>query len=55
MNGVKIMDKIDIANKFNQHFTNIGPDLANNISRSSKKGVDDFFCINQTLSLNSIK
>ena len=25
INGVKIMDKIEIANKFNQYFTNIGP------------------------------
>ena len=42
INGVKIMDKIEIANKFNQYFTNIGPDLANNISHSSEKEVDDF-------------
>ena len=35
MNGVTIVDKIDIANKFNQYFTNIGPYLANNISHSS--------------------
>ena len=41
INGVKIMDKIEIA-KFNQYFTNIGPDLANNISHSSEKEVDDF-------------
>ena len=42
INGVKIMDKIEIANKFNQYFTNIGPDLANNVSHSSEKEVDDF-------------
>ena len=27
MNGVTIMEKIYIANNFNQYFTNIGPDL----------------------------
>ena len=43
MNGVKIVDKIDIAlNSFNRSFTNIGPDLANNISHSSENEVDDF-------------
>ena len=36
------MDKIDIANKFNQYFSNIGPDLANNICHSSEKEVNDF-------------
>ena len=41
MNGIKIVDKIDIANKFNQYFTNIGPDLATNISRSSEKVIYD--------------
>ena len=31
MNRVNTVDKIDIANKFNQYFTNIGPDQANKI------------------------
>ena len=29
------MDKIDIANKFNQYFTNIGPDLAIHLEKKS--------------------
>ena len=41
-NGIKIYDKRDIANGFNQYFTNIGPKLAEDIQNVTNKNISDY-------------
>ena len=41
-NGIKIHDKRDIANGFNQYFTNIGPQLAEDFQNVTNKNISDY-------------
>ena len=41
-NGIKIYDKRDIANGFNQYFTSIGPKLAEDIQNVTNKNISDY-------------
>ena len=41
-NGIKIHGKRDIANGFNQYFTNIGPKLAEDIQNVTNINISDY-------------
>ena len=38
----QVSDNFFIVNKFNEYFTNIGPELANQINKSGNKNLKDF-------------
>ena len=62
MKLIIINNPLDIANSFNQYFSNLGPELANNISYNSAKTnptsytfffiIPIQFSLNQFLSMN---
>ena len=52
LDGKKIYDKRETANKFNSFFTNIGPSLANNIKKVTDKRYSDYLTLKPEVNLN---
>ena len=52
MDGKKIYDKQETANKFNSFFTNIDPSLANNIKKVPNKRYSDYLTLKPEVNLN---
>ena len=52
LDGKKIYDKQETANKFNSFFTNIGPSLANNIKKVPNKRFSDYLTLTPEVNLS---
>ena len=52
IDGTEVSDKLDIANKFNSFFTNIGTELANKITYSGNKTFRDYLTENANANLS---
>ena len=52
LDGKKIYDKRETANKCNSFFTNIGPSLANNIKKVTDKRYSDYLTLKPEVNLN---